>query len=321
MKHILLIDGNSIGFAAQSSAKLSAGGMPTQAIFGVLRTIRSMLDDYTTATPIVFWDGRSWRYDHFADYKAGRDDDPKAAAERAEYRKQKPMIVRALVTLGVRQRLVENLEADDVIALTVARLAGKVPATIVSGDRDLLQLVGPNVDWLNPIRLPGGREPTLKRVCEHDFAEQTGYEDAWAFVQGKALLGDKSDNLDGIDGIGKMSAPLVVHHWGSVANAIKDLRARGADAVPAHLSRFRKRLLTFAGDVDAIARFKRNVALMHLDPARFPDAQKARSIDGCFDADAFAQICEELSFASILRDGRWTTPFERVASNKSKAAA
>lgn len=319
MSDCLLVDGNSLGFAAQAMKKLTSNGMEVQAIYGMLRSIRVLQDENPGAEITVYWDGKSWRYDHFPEYKAGRDDDPKQAAERAAYKKQRPYISRALAALGVAQEMALNMEADDLIALRTETLPKHQKATVVSGDRDLIQLVGPNIDWLNPIRMPGKRLPKLLRVTNDSFAEDTEYENAAAYVKGKAFLGDTSDNLKGIDGIGAKAAPLVVKTWPDVRHMIQDIRMRGDAAIPPYLSRYKKKLKTFAASEEAQRRFLRNYRLMRLSSSFIPKPEGHKRTDLPFAPNAFREFCKELGFVSILRDfDDWTRPFAEIAG---KAAA
>jgi len=314
MTDVLLIDGNSLGFAAQSMRKLhNAAGVETQAIFGLLRSLRVLCDENPGAEPIVFWDGRSWRYEQFAAYKDGREKDPKQASERQAYKSQRPMIAKMITSLGVRQEMAHNMEADDLIAMHTWKLPIHRHATIVSGDRDLLQLVKKNVDWLNPIRLPGGRLPKLLRVTHDTFAEDTGYESAADFVKGKALLGDASDNIAGIDGIGAKSAPIVVKTWPNLNEMISDIRMRGDAAIPPHLNRYKKKLKDFAASEEAQRRFLRNYHLMRLTKSFIPKPEGLRSTKMPFARETFKSHCQELGFVSILKDlDSWARPFSEL---------
>lgn len=321
MQEFLLIDGNSLGFAAQSMKKLHMGTQETQAIFGLLRSVRVLCDENPNAKPIVFWDGRSWRYQHFAKYKDGREKDPKAAAERESYKTQRPLIFKALKQLGVEQRIAMNMEADDLIALFTEKMTDNEKATVVSGDRDLLQLVKSNVQWLNPIKLPGGKLPKLLRVTEETFAEDTGYESPSDFVKGKSFLGDASDNLKGVDGIGAKSAPMVVKTWPNVRDLIDDVRVRGDAAIPASLSRYKKKIKDFAASQEAQRNFAINFKLMRLTSAFIPDPERLQVIHMPFAPDDFKKTCQTLGFVSILKDfDNWTRVFAERSTQRAMAA-
>ena len=321
MTDVLLIDANSIGFAAQSGPKLQINGTPTQAIFGVMRSVRLLCDENPTANPIVFWDGKSWRYDHFPAYKDGREKDPKAAAERVEYKSQRPMIGKVLTALGVEQQIAANMEADDLIAFVSRVVDEGQKATIVSGDRDLLQLIKENVDWLNPIRLPGGKLPKLLRVTNETFAEDTGYETASDFVKGKAFLGDASDNLRGVDGIGVKSAPMIVKTWPDIRLMIEDVQLRGDAAIPPVLSRYKKKIKDFAASKEAQRNFLINYKLMRLTPQFIPEPVNWKTVRKPYNPAQFKAICQELGFVSILKDfDSWTRVFSEREEVLEKAA-
>lgn len=278
--------------------------------------------DNLTTQPIVFWDGKSWRYDHFPLYKDGREKDPKQAAEREQYKRQRPIIARMVASLGVMQRMANNMEADDLIAKATWDLKRHERATVVSGDRDLLQLVGPQVDWYNPIRLPGNRTPRFIRVNEESFAEDLGYESPADFVKGKAMMGDASDNLAGIAGIGEKAAPLVVKTWPNLSHMVDDIRMRGDAAIPAHLSRYKKKLKDFAASDEAQRKFLLNFRLMRLTASFIPETDGLRVTHMPFAPNAFRQHCMDNGFVSILKDFEgWTRPFAERWNHETETDA
>ena len=319
---LLLVDGNAVGFAAHSMNRLSSGSVETQAIFGFLGALRTLLVDHPYAKPLGFWDGKSWRKAECAEYKANREEKPEQVAVRDAYRAQRPYIARALASLGVTQARADNLEADDMIAIAVHALPSSVRATIVTGDKDLLQLVRPNVDWFDPI----GRKGRVgsRRLVFEAFAEETGFPNARAFVEAKALIGDTSDNLKGVDGIGDKAAALLIAHFGTVFDAVSKIRAEGEAAIPESLSRWRKKLMEFAGQMgctsDGIERFLRNYRLMSLEQHRIPKPVNSSTVPGRFDPAKFEELCQELQFLSILRQfDEWLRPFEIRARAKETA--
>jgi len=317
--HTLLIDGNSLGMAAQNSNPLSSGGKPTQAIFGVMKSIHALVkqEKFLGANIIVAWDGRSFRKDLDENYKANRDDNAEAAKQRVEFREQLPSIKKALYALGVTQISAKNLEADDLIALKVKASKGAQPITIISGDKDLLQLVGPNVTWHNPINYKVGK-PTYRTVTENDFADTLGYATPLRFVQGKALRGDASDNLAGVGKIGEKTALQILDHWGSVKEMVKDVRMRKKDAIPSHI-RAKKPLTDFAESAVAIDRFKHNMRMMNLLGDDIPTPEGLKVVQGDLNPELLKKVCEEHGFLSILRAvDQWVENFTTV--NEAKAA-
>ena len=315
MRHTLLVDGNSIGMAAQNSNRLTNGETETQAIFGSLRSLHAMTKAAPTrgARIIVFWDGASWRKNESVEYKANRDDDAEAAKQRESYKQQRPLIVKALATLGLTQVGAANLEADDLIASVVRDNKGALPMTIISGDKDLWQLVGPNVRWHNPINYKHGAAKVRTLQIE-DFHDSTQYATPYRYMEGKALMGDPSDNIPGVGGIGEKGAIMILDHWGSVKNMIVTLREKGEEDFPEHLKRYRKKFLTFANDEEAIKRFATNKRLMNLIDPVAPQAENKKVVKKTQNMNGFSEVCEQLGFVSILRAmDAWSENFKEAA--------
>lgn len=304
MKKLLAIDGNAIGFAAHAMPRLKTGDLETQAIYGFLRSLRVLMQTYKDFDVFVAWDGASWRKTVCEEYKATRDDNPKKLAMRDAYKAQRPYIARALRLLGVRQMFAINMEADDLIAMTVARMKGKGRMGVITGDRDLLQLVNANTFWLDPIR--------EHRVTANEFTDYTGYADPIAFLQGKALKGDVSDNISGVGGLGEKAAALILRDFGSVGRMLALYEVEGEAIVEGELARFRKKIVDFCNNTNGGRDiFKRNMRLMQLvDPRGFPQPENLKVQHQAIDADGFASLCEELAFISILKDfDLWLEPF------------
>ncbi|CCG43334.1 5'-3' exonuclease H3TH domain-containing protein [Magnetospirillum molischianum] len=313
MPGIMLIDGNSLGFAAQSTSKLTAGEMEVQAIFHFLKSLRITLLGYSGFKPIVLWDGRSWRYDHFAGYKAKRKEDPKAIAEKERYKAQKPWIARATRTLGVNQMMAINWEADDLAGLLTSKARSRGDSVVlISGDKDWLQLVEPGVLWFDPIR--------EVKITYRDFQTQTGYVNGRAFLQGKALKGDSSDCIPGVGGIGDKAAPILLEKFGSVEKFWAAAETPGFE-LPEELARYRKKLTEFCAP-EGRDRFAFNMMLMDLKTAERPKPERLTLDKGAFDRAAFRSICEDLSFHSLLRDlDNFCAAFNNNQRDKDNEAA
>lgn len=308
-KNMVVIDGNSVGFAAQNAKKLTSGELETTAIFGFLRSLHTILKEYPNHKPVVLWDGKTWRKKAFEEYKANRDalekKDPKQADMRARYRKQRPLIGKILISLGVPQLIGAEHEADDLAGDYVRNKSKDDKLVLVSGDKDWLQLVGPNVRWFDPVR---------DRSCnEFTFNEFTGYETPYAFLQGKALQGDVGDNIPGVGGIGEKGAIRLLQAYKSVVTFIRmDEEQRNAKWPEYHGKKIPKACAEFASDKEKIARFARNMKLMDLihEPA-VPITDK-RLINLPFNEEAFKASCADYAFHSILRDyDKWIAPFTR----------
>lgn len=290
MSNTLLIDINAIGHAAQRATKLTAGGMETQAIYGVIRTMRELRMKYRGYTPMVLWDGKAhWRYDLHPDYKSNRDTDPSKRAAREAYNQQKPYIKKMLAALGLRQMRASFHEADDLAGYFVGKLAADPTNKVglITGDGDWLQLVRQNVFWRD-------MRDDAKIVTAKNFYDYTGCRSPFAFLETKILVGDNSDVISGVGGIGEKGAPEFIAEFGSVRRFWQLCEA--GEFTPkkkAHIN-----LATGPGR----AIYKRNFQLMQLLKVTPPAKEDVQVDIGKFDKEAFAALCEELSFISILRN-------------------
>ena len=286
MTNVMLIDGNSIGFASHQSTKLVYDNQPVQAIFGFIKTLKRLKERFSGFEPIVLWDGESWRYQLYPNYKGNRKD-PKTELMKLEYKKQTPAIEEAIKLLGVKQIRVMNYEADDlgyIFATNIAKQGNKV--ILVSGDKDWLQMVQPNVMWYDPIR---------DRKCSYlDFAEFTGCDSVQAFIDKKCLMGDASDNVKGVGGIGEGRALYLLQTYGTVERFLgHEVTQEELDTMPKHFKDFR--LNTNNG----IDKYKQNLKLMALNTDARPQPVGKKIVDGELDFDRFEEFCFEHGFSSI----------------------
>jgi DNA polymerase I len=295
----LLIDGNSIGHAAQRGTKLRSGDLETQAVYGTLRSVRAAMLSRREFTPMMLWDGRAeWRFALHPLYKSNRENDAKKVAERESYKKQRPYIATALQHLGVRQVTAMKHEADDMAGYFVGELS-KNPDNVIellTGDEDWAQLVRHNVHWQD-------HRDDDKRFTLANLMDKTGYPTPFAFLEGKCLVGDTSDVINGVGGIGDTRAPEFIAEFGSVRNFWK--RVDSGDFVPKY--KYHKNLASPEGRKI----FARNLKLMQLLKVEKPQREDMRVVVGKFDEDKFAAVCEELAFHSILRTmNSFTAPFK-----------
>lgn len=298
-KHILLIDGNSIAHANQHASPLTVGDMQVQAIFGTLRSLRALLEK----TPgekelVVLWDGKAqWRIDMFPEYKGNRQaQTPEEKRDREAFDRQTPYIEKALELLGVKQVRSPLLEADDLAGFFVRSLAPRgIKITLVSGDKDWLSLIRPGVSWFDPIR--------DRRIDDMNFLDGTGYFDTDAFVEGKAMQGDTSDNIDGIEGVGKKTPQTFLAKWGSVrkfwaavdSGAHVPASRKSKDAKSPHPEQI-------MASPEGRALIERNIKLMDLRLSRSPEQGEVIIKQSPANPEGFIRLCERLAFASILRE-------------------
>ena len=212
-KPILLIDGSSWLHRAFNAlpALSTKSGEPTGALYGVLNMLRRLLADYQPNYLAVIFDapGKTFRHEQFADYKAHRPPlDPLLIA-------QIEPLYACIRALGLPLLQISGVEADDVIGtLTHQATARGLPVLIVSGDKDLAQLVDEQVRMLD----------TMKNVVT-DVAgvkQKFGVPPA-LIVDYLALVGDSSDNIPGVNGVGPVTAAKWLCKYGSldalIANA------------------------------------------------------------------------------------------------------
>jgi len=295
----LLIDGNSVGYACHYATKLNAGGMETQAIFGFTKTMRELRVTYPDSVPIVLWDGHAdWRFKLNPDYKSNRDNDPKKVAIKEAYQKQGPFIKDIVEALGVRQMRVTTHEADDMAGYMVTELTQKPgnEITLISGDRDWLQLVRPGVTWRD-------MRDDAKIVTMANFFDKTAYKTPLAFLEGKCLQGDSSDCISGVGGIGEKGAIDLLATFGSVKNFWK--ACEDGSYKPT------KKALVSLYEGEGRKLFARNFSMMQLLRVQKPKPEAVELRKGALDVGRFHDLCAELAFGSITKNiDHFTKPFE-----------
>ncbi len=293
-KKVLLIDGNSVGHAAQGVTKLSIGDMPVQAIYGFLRTLRTQVALYQIYNPVVLWDGVSWRNMTYPEYKENREKvetkhDEVLAKNRTEYRRQLPEIKRALRFLGIPQVMAANMEADDMAAIMVDQhVAAGNNVILLTGDRDWLQLIGPGVVWCDH------RDNTL--VSLKNFEEKTGCATPRQFVEAKALSGDAGDNIDGVGGIGMKGAVEFLKTYGSFNSFLNQAileKPEWSKTLP-------KKYAALIEDEKKALIFERNMELMDLRTCLRPEVSNLMIDRGEPDKNRMRRFCELLMFKSIV---------------------
>jgi len=213
MARLLLFDGSAYlyrAFYALPPLKTS-DGFPTGAIYGFLKMLLAALRDYDARHAAVVFDAarKSFRSEMYAAYKSQRrpmDD---------ELKKQIPILKKLLRLLGVPLLEVEGVEADDVIASLAAKFSKKSWEVIVlSPDKDLAALLSfEGVRLVNPV---SGEEITRQKVLEKFGVEP---EQIPSYL---ALVGDRSDNVPGVEGVGPKRAVKILERYKSVENLLKE---------------------------------------------------------------------------------------------------
>lgn len=203
MKKILLLDGFNLTFRAYYGMPelTRQDGFSTNALHGWLRTIWKLEDNEQPCTIAAFFDtgGSEKREQLLEDYKGNRSETPE------DLKAQIPIIKQMTTLMGISTHECTGVEADDLIASAVETVQGKVAETIiVSADKDLAQLVGPGVTQLLP---PPTARPSLGwRKLNADAVEEKFGVRPNQIAEYLALVGDTSDNIPGLKGVGPKTA-------------------------------------------------------------------------------------------------------------------
>ncbi len=208
MKKILAVDGNSILNRAFYGIRplTTKDGLHTNAVYGFLNILKKNLDEIKPDGFAVAFDMRAptFRHEKYDGYKAGRKGMPEELAM------QLPFAKKCSEALGAAVLGIEGYEADDILG-TIAELSGKngYHAYILTGDRDSLQLIGDNTTVLLATNSETVRFDTDKFVEHYGITPDR-------FVDVKALMGDSSDNIPGVAGVGEKTALKLISEFGSL---------------------------------------------------------------------------------------------------------
>ncbi len=285
MSKYLLIDGHSQAYRAFFGVRtplVTARGEPTAAVFGFFRKLFSVLRDFRPdGVAVAFDKGDTWRHEEYAEYKATRDAMPD------EMRSQMDRIIEILEALRIPIVALENFEADDVLGA----LAGQASdaghdVLILSGDRDMFQLVSERVKILYT---SGGPSPSTLPYGVSEVAERYGGLDPDQFLEMKALVGDSSDNIPGVPGVGEKTAIRFLKAYGTLdgiyehIDEIKGPKTQQNLRLAEEDVRRNKRLMSIVCDLDVTF-----------------DAEAFRLQE--YDSGEARRIFSELEFRSLQRE-------------------
>lgn len=220
---MLLLDSASLYFRAfygVPDQRTSADQPPTNAVRGFLDMIATLVNSHRPTELVACWDDDwrpAWRVELIPTYKTHRLTEGSDVEEESpdDLTPQVPLIRDALAALGIARMGSAGYEADDVIGTLVAIHKGRLPIDVVTGDRDLLQLVNDEAQVRVLYTGKGG-------VRDPDIATQAYLRDRYAVPTGDAyaemsmLRGDTSDGLPGVKGIGDKTAAALIGEFGSL---------------------------------------------------------------------------------------------------------
>lgn len=283
MKKIILVDGNNLLFrsyfatAYQGVIMKNSKGFPTNALYGFINMMNKIIKDENPSYIMVAFDkGKTFRHDKYDDYKAGR------AAMPDELKLQFPKAKEVLQAMGIKYFEIDNYEADDIIGTLAKRVdeEDQFVATIVSSDKDLLQLISDEV----VVKLLKSSDHIM--MTKDEFKNTYGL-DPIKMIDLKALMGDSSDNIPGVKGIGEKTAIKLLTEYESL------------DGIYQHISDIK-------GKVKEKLESDKDNAYMSYDLATiYRDVPLNFDLEDCsysgINATKFKEQLEELEFYSLLK--------------------
>ncbi|MBM4035449.1 MAG: DNA polymerase I [Planctomycetes bacterium] len=299
---LFLIDGHALAyrsyFAFIRSPLINSKGQNTSAIYGFASAVLRLIERESPDRIAVVFDSPepTFRHERFADYKATREKMPD------DMRDQLPLIDEVAAALGLPILRCPGYEADDVIG-TIARRAEHAgwDALIVSGDKDFTQLVSDHVKLLD-LKKKGGEDELIDRAAvEARFGVPPE-----KVIDVLGLMGDASDNVPGVQGVGEKTAVELVRTFGSLEAALEH-------AAEVKNKRVREGLL--AGRDQAL--LSRELVTIRTDaPVGFDPQQFGRHTP---DAPRLIQLFEQLEFPSLIEKVRFTGPARSEAEGAAPA--
>lgn len=246
---LIIIDGSSLVHRAFHALPMlrTAGGLYTNAVYGFTTMLVKLLTDYKPDFLAVAFDkGRvTFRTDTYQQYKAQRQATP------GELSEQFPLIRELLGAFGIVTLEEQGFEADDILG-TLAAKAGQqgFEVLIVTGDRDALQLIGPGTTVLL----------TRKGISEMEVMDTAALKEKYGltpaqFIDMKGLMGDSSDNIPGVPGIGEKTAIKLLIQYGSLENVLANIEGVAGKKLQENLRQYAeqavlsKRLATIVCDM------------------------------------------------------------------------
>ncbi len=338
-RELFLIDGNSLAyraFFALPESIATADGRPTNAIYGFASMMAKILIEHRPQAVIVAWDaGTSGRDEEYAQYKAGRPSRPDLLAE------QWPHLAPLAEAFGFHNVRVDGWEADDVIATLVRRAReASIPVMVVSGDRDVYQVVADGV-----LVMTTSRGVTDTKIYDREGVIERYGVPPELIPDLIGLKGDTSDNIPGVPGIGDKTAAQLLQQFGSLEAVLENVDqisgAKRKQNLAGHAddARISKQLATLKDDIDVpidvrtearerpdrsrlrevAAEFELRAVMRRLDE-EFEEEVPERAVEETLVVDAVEGTLADLPpgrIAIAIAEGRWAgSDGERVVTGE-----
>ena len=231
---VILIDGNSILYRAFFALPLLSNdkGVHTNAVYGFTTMLLKILEDKKPSHILVAFDAgkTTFRHEVYKEYKGGRQKTPPELSE------QFPVVRELLNAFGIKHFELENYEADDIIGTLSTQIGdAKKKVSVYSGDKDLLQLISDFVT-VNVTR------KGISDVDEYtpNFLDEKLGIPPEKVIELKALMGDKSDNIPGVPGVGEKTALKLLKEYGTLENIYENLDSISGKKLKENLTNYKE---------------------------------------------------------------------------------
>ena len=225
MKKVVLVDGNNLMFRSYYATLYSGSimtnkeGFPTNALYGFINMMNKIINEENPKYIAVAFDiGKTFRHEKYDYYKGKRDETPE------DLKKQFPIAKNILSAMGIKYFEIEGYEADDIIGTFSKQISelDEFTGTIISSDKDLLQLITDDVE----VKLLKPKD--YIRMNKEVFFNTYGLEPI-KMIDLKSLMGDPSDNIPGVKGIGEKTALKLLQEYGSLDGVYQNIdKIKGA---------------------------------------------------------------------------------------------
>lgn len=219
MKKVILVDGNNLLFrsyfatAYTGNTMRNSKGFPTNGLYGLVNMLNKIIREEKPEYMLVAFDkGKTFRHEKYLDYKGGRNETPN------DLKKQFSVAKKLVPLMGIKCFEIDNYEADDIIGTysKMALIDPEFETTIVSSDKDLLQLINEETE----VKLL--KQKDYIRMNEETFIDTYGIKPI-RMIDLKGLMGDASDNIPGVKGIGEKTALKLLQEYDSLENVYDNI--------------------------------------------------------------------------------------------------
>ncbi|WP_010238405.1 DNA polymerase I [Clostridium arbusti] len=282
MERLLILDGNSLMNRAFYAipALNNSEGLNTNAIYGFINMLFKMKEELKPDYIVTTFDKKAptFRHKEYKDYKAGRKKMPPELAE------QFPVVKELLEKLAINIFEIEGFEADDLIGTLAYFSRDKgIEVYIITGDKDALQLADDNIKIV--INKKGMTE---KEIYDKDRMLSDYGVTPKQFIDVKGLMGDSSDNIPGVPGIGEKTALKLIKEYGSVENVLMNIENLSGKKMKENLIEYREQAV-----------FSKKLATIITDVPIEIDLEAIKSKES-FDVKAVRDTFQKLEFKSLI---------------------